>query len=57
METVPEAVPTEPPSCVHHWMLEAPGAGVTNGVCRTCGAVRSFSDARKPYSRMGGVRK
>ncbi len=30
--------------CVHHWMLPAPSAKGTTGVCKTCGAEREFVD-------------
>ncbi len=28
--------------CVHHWMLPAPSAKASKGVCKTCGATREF---------------
>lgn len=57
MEQAPAAITTETELCVHRWMLDAPISGVTNGVCRVCGAVRAFTDARDTYRRTGLPRK
>lgn len=31
--------------CAHHWMLPAPAGGASVGVCKICGAERTFSNA------------
>ena len=31
--------------CAHHWMLPAPAGGASVGVCKNCGAERTFSNA------------
>ena len=50
MEDAFEELTTEPPVCVHHWILEAPVGSTTAGRCRVCGELRDFVDA----SRTGG---
>jgi hypothetical protein len=30
--------------CIHHWMLPAPSAKTTTGVCKSCGATKDFVD-------------
>lgn len=32
------------PECVHHWKCGLPVSGVSAGVCKKCGAERTFKD-------------
>jgi hypothetical protein len=32
-------------SCVHHWRIEAPNGRESEGVCKRCGATRSFANS------------
>jgi len=45
--TPPQTVPAlrslgASPSCVHHWLLSEPAAGVIPGRCKRCGGQRAF---------------
>lgn len=31
--------------CAHHWEIETPNGPTSEGVCRTCGATRDFSNS------------
>jgi len=35
---------TDPASCRHHWLIEAPSGPTSEGVCLDCGARRMFSN-------------
>jgi hypothetical protein len=35
-------------TCVHHWMIAAPVGETSTGVCRLCGASRSFYNSSEP---------
>lgn len=37
--------PHEPASCTHRWILGDPRLGKVEGLCRRCGAQRSFPSA------------
>ena len=32
-------------TCVHHWRIEEPNGRESQGVCKRCGAVKSFSNS------------
>lgn len=31
--------------CCHHWIIESPQGPTSRGICRRCGAKRTFSNA------------
>jgi hypothetical protein len=33
-----------PLDCAHHWQIETPSGETSTGVCKLCGAVRSFAN-------------
>ena len=35
----------ETPQCRHHWVIEAPNGPTSDGRCKHCGEVRTFSNA------------
>ncbi len=39
--------------CAHHWRIETPAGEVSKGVCKHCGATRSFANysERKTMAR------
>lgn len=39
--------------CAHHWRIETPSGEVSKGVCKHCGATRSFANysERKTMTR------
>jgi hypothetical protein len=39
--------------CAHHWRIETPAGEVSKGVCKHCGATRSFANysERKTMTR------
>ena len=37
--------PTAKGKCVHHWMIESPNGRESGGVCKRCGARKSFSNS------------
>ena len=39
--------------CVHRWVLGAAREGATQGICRLCQAVRTFTDAGRGWSAAG----
>lgn len=50
-------VPTEPPSCVHHWMLGEPSNGWVDGSCRRCGEARRFPGSPESTQRFDDYRE
>jgi hypothetical protein len=32
------------PECVHHWVIDSPAGSVSAGLCRICGARRTFAN-------------
>lgn len=32
------------PNCVHHWVIDSPAGSVSAGLCRICGAHRTFAN-------------
>ena len=40
---------TEAVPCVHRWVLGAAQEGATQGICRLCQAVRTFTDAPRNW--------
>lgn len=30
--------------CAHHWQIETPSGETSTGVCKLCGAIRSFAN-------------
>ena len=45
--TEPERVTTRPNAkhCVHHWSIESPNGRESRGICKRCGAKRSFANS------------
>lgn len=43
--------PEEDAACIHHWVLANPVEGETQGTCRLCGVVRTFTNTRRKWSR------
>ena len=41
------AVKANPKNCVHHWRIESPNGRESQGVCKRCGAVRSFANSNE----------
>ena len=39
--------------CIHRWVLGAARAGATQGTCRHCQAVRTFTDAARTWPNAG----
>lgn len=37
------------PSCVHYWLLETPHGPTIQGVCKLCGAERTYPSAGVEY--------
>ena len=37
-------VEDNPPSCQHHWVIQDSGGPQSQGVCRICGALKSFKN-------------
>ncbi|MCK9485165.1 MAG: hypothetical protein M0R73_00430 [Dehalococcoidia bacterium] len=40
-----EIKPVSPRNCVHHWIIETPNGRESGGVCKRCGAHKSFSNS------------
>ncbi len=45
------APPAADAACTHRWVLADTTKGDTQGTCRLCGVVRTFTDARRTWSR------
>lgn len=30
--------------CIHHWLCGLPASGISTGICKKCGAERTFKD-------------
>ncbi len=40
-----EVKPVAKGQCVHHWMIDSPNGRESGGVCKRCGARKSFSNS------------
>ncbi len=44
LATHPENV-SESTECKHHWLIESPNGVESRGICKACGATKSFSNS------------
>lgn len=41
----PEQKPAARGTCVHHWVIESPNGRESTGLCKRCGARKSFTNS------------
>ncbi len=51
------AVAVETPSCIHHWILGEPLAGIITGRCKRCGMDRLFPASPEGAERFDDYRE
>lgn len=44
-------------SCVHRWRVGTPVGDACSGTCAVCGAVRLFTNERRPFGQPGRPRR
>jgi hypothetical protein len=49
--------PVVPAECVHRWRIGTPHGESCPGTCSLCGAVRSFTNERRPFGQPGRNRR
>ena len=37
-------------TCTHHWVLDSPANGVSNGECKLCGALRTWAPIESDFN-------
>lgn len=57
MTCLPERPIDDALACKHHWMLGSPVGGVTSGLCRDCGAVKTFTETLQPFALASRLRR
>jgi len=48
---------TQPPSCIHHWLLGEPAGGVVLGRCLRCNATRTYAASPESTDRFDDYRE
>ena len=36
-------------TCTHHWLIESPNGPTSEGICKRCGATRTFRNFSQPH--------